>query len=42
VAEGYHGLNGELVDRFGSRVGEALYSFIASMLAAVGVSTFLR
>jgi hypothetical protein len=42
VAEGYHSLHGKLVDRFGSQVGEALYSFVASMLAAVGVSTFLR
>jgi hypothetical protein len=41
VAEGYHGLHGKLVDRFGSRVGEALYSLVASMLAAVEVSTFL-
>jgi hypothetical protein len=35
------GLYGKLVDRFGSRAGEALYSFVASVLAAVGVSTFL-
>jgi len=40
VAEGYHGLHGKLVDRFGERTGEAIYSLVASTLA-VGVSAFL-
>ena len=40
MAEGYHDLHGKLVDRLGQRVGEALYSFVASGLA-LGVSGFL-
>lgn len=37
MAEGYHGLHGKLVDRLGARVGEAVYSFVACLLA-LGVS----
>jgi H+/Cl- antiporter ClcA len=32
VAEGYHGLHGKLVDRFGTK-GDALYTFVACLLA---------
>jgi CBS domain-containing membrane protein len=38
VAEqGHHGLHGRLVERFGSRVGEAVYAFVACLLA-LGIS----
>jgi CBS domain-containing membrane protein len=32
VTEGYHGLHGKLVDRFGTK-GDALYTFVACLLA---------
>ena len=31
--KGHHGLHGRLVERFGSRVGEAVYAFVACLLA---------
>lgn len=37
MAEGYHGLQEKMVDRLGTRVGEAVYSSVASVLA-LGVS----
>jgi hypothetical protein len=36
VAEGYHGLYGKLVERFGTK-GDALYTFVACLLS-FGVS----
>ena len=34
MAEGYHGLHGKLVDRFGTN-GDVLYTFVACLLALV-------
>ncbi len=36
MAEGYHGLYGKLVERFGTK-GDALYTFVACLLS-IGVS----
>lgn len=42
MTEGYHGLHGKLVERFG-RMGDALYAFVACLLALVisGVAAYL-
>jgi len=37
--EGYHGLRKRLVERFGTRGGEALYNFLGCLLA-LAVSGF--
>ena len=42
MAEGYHGLHGKLVERFG-RAGDALYMFVACLLALAvsGLAAYL-
>jgi CBS-domain-containing membrane protein len=42
VAEGYHGLHGKLVERFG-KAGDALYMFVACLLALAvsGLAAYL-
>ena len=37
--DGRHGLHGQLVERFGSRLGEAAHAFVACLLALV-ISNF--
>ncbi len=43
MTEEYHGLHRKLVERFGTKKGEALYTFVASLLALTvsGLAAFL-